>query len=258
MSLDGVRVAVTRASAQAGGLKAILEERGAEVLELPLIFVTPDAEPQTVADVFAEIASYEWVIFTSVNGVNGFFHFFDKSFKDLRCFGGARIACVGAATKKAVESYRLEVDLVPEEAVAEALAESLIAYQDIESVKMLVVTGNRNGDALPKILEEKGRAIVDKFPVYRTDYTDLEGDAAADSFRKHGADVITFTSSSTVDSFVAQAKHLQIEASAKKPKACSIGPVTSETMRAKGMPVDAEAKEATLEALADAVEKVSG
>ena len=96
---------------------------------------------------------------------------------------------------------------------------------------------------------------MDTFPVYQTLKIDLTNDPAADSFRRQGADVVTFTSPSTVNSFVDQASHLQLEKEARHPLTCSIGPVTSDAMRKVGMSVDIEATEPTLDGIVQALLK---
>jgi uroporphyrinogen-III synthase len=118
---------------------------------------------------------------------------------------------------------------------------------------MLVVTGNRNRDDLVKTLETDGRAIVDIFPVYRTELNDLTQDPAAQAFREGGADALAFTSASTVESFVKQAKQLQVAPGGRRPLACAIGPLTAAALRAQGLTVEVEAPEHSLDGLVAAV-----
>ncbi|MGF1532050.1 MAG: uroporphyrinogen-III synthase [Puniceicoccaceae bacterium] len=252
-SLQGKRVVVTRAPSQLARLTSLLSEWGAEVVELPLIEVREKIDPDLEAEVFKGLAVYEWVVFTSANGVRYFFDAFFRQFSDLRCLGPCRIGCVGKATQKAVQRFNLEVDLAPKASTALALGEEMLEFQGFDSVKVLVVTGNRNGDELPKLLEDAGRAIVDTFPVYETVERSLDDDPGAADFRAMGADWITFTSGSTVEAFVRQAKFLVLAEGARKPKTCSIGPVTSEIMRKLGLPVDLEVKEPSVDAMVDAM-----
>ncbi len=252
--LQGKRIVVTRSPQQAPELSLKLRAVGAESLELPLIRIQPCFDPETSQDVFAEIAHYDWLVFTSFNGVKYFFEQFFKHFEDIRSLGFIRIAAVGKGTAKAIHTHHLKVDLIPEEATSEALGEALCQEQSLDSVKILIVTGNLNRDVLEKKLNEAA-AIVDTFPVYETLKTDLSGDSVADSFRKNGADAVTFTSPSTVKSFVDQASHLQLEKTARRPLTCSIGPVTSEAMRKIGMTVDIEAEEHTLDGMVQALVK---
>jgi uroporphyrinogen III methyltransferase / synthase len=253
--LFGRRVVVTRAREQAGKLKVMLEKAGAEVLELPLIEVKPACEKEVVAEVLSCIASYEWVLFTSANGVREFFNLFFRAFQDIRSFGPMRIACVGAATAKEVEKFNLEVELVPEDSTAENLAKALVDTDSLDSANVLVVTGNRNREVLVKLLEEVGRAIVDVMPLYETDYADVEKAPALDYYRSHGADAIVFTSSSTVDSYSEQEDVLTLREGARKPIHCSIGPLTSESLNENGLSVDLEASKSSLEAVVETLVK---
>ena len=245
--LMGKKIVVTRARDQAGQLTALLESNGAEVIELPFIQVQPDFNPQQLAEILAGIAIYEWIIFTSVNGVTAFFDLFYKAFEDIRCLGPMRIAAVGVATARAIESHHLKVDLIPENANGDSLADAFIQNEGIESIQMLVVTGNQNRETLVKRLETEGGAIVDTLPLYKTTKTDLSEHPAAERFRKEGADAVLFTSSSTVKSFVDQAAALKLEPDAKKPAFGSIGPVTTNCLKELGLSVVFESKHASLD-----------
>jgi len=250
--LFGRRIVVTRNPSQARALTERLEARGAEVLEMPLVQVQHSADSEIVDDVFAEIGSYEWLIFSSVNGVKGFFDLFFRKFEDIRSLGFLRIAAVGSATATAVEEHRLKVDLVPVNADGESLVEALLNQQTMDNSKVLVVTGNLGRGIIEERLEE-AQAIVDVMPVYRTERTDLGTHPSASVFRRSGADAITFTSPSAVRSFVAQAGSLQPESGARTPITCSIGPVTSAAMREAGMPVDVEASQQSLDGIVKAL-----
>jgi len=249
--LFGRRIVVTRSREQASDLSAALAALGAETLELPLIEVSED-EGSTGEDIWPSLGSYQWIFFTSPNGVKYFFEKFYRRFDDLRCFGGMRIACVGETTAAAVREQRLAVDVIPDEAVSDALAEAVIREENLEHQAVLVVTGNRNRETLVDQLEE-AKAIVDVFPVYQTALTDLSRQPSAERFRQVGADAITFASSSAVDSFVRQAEHLQPGEGARRPKGVAIGPRTAERMRELGLPVDRMAKEASIKGLVEAV-----
>ncbi len=250
--LLGRRIVVTRNRDQAGELTGRLETLGASVLELPLVRVSPVEDKDLWAEVFPELGSYDWLVFTSANGVRHFFSAFFKVFPDLRALGVMRIACIGEATAAAVRDLHLEVELTPAKAVAEELAELMIKTGSLDNAKVLVVTGNLNRDVLVQELEE-ARAIVDCFPAYKTEPTDLMDEPVAQEFRELGADAVLFTSSSGVHSYVAQAAALQLSDTAKRPRLGSIGPITSETLRHAKLPVDFEAAAATLDALVAAV-----
>lgn len=250
--LAGRRVVVTRAREQAGPLCDQLERLGAEVVALPLIRISAAADPAIRADVFAEIGTYEWLVFSSVNGVRFFFDAFFSKFSDIRALGTVRIAAVGPATAAAIKELHLAVEVMPAKHVAEELADALLAQQSMENVRVLVVTGDRNRDVIVQRLGA-AHAIVDQFPVYKTENSDLGSDSAADEFRRRGADAILFTSASGVHSFVDQAGLLALAKGATQPIAGSIGPVTSEAMRKAGMPIGFEAHESTIEGLVRAL-----
>lgn len=243
-------IVLTRAQDQASALHALLESQGARVLDLPLISISPDYDVETLQDVFQDIALYEWIVFTSQNGVKYFFEFFFKRFQDLRCLGPMRIACVGEATAKALRKLHLEVDFCPQEATAKALATELVKEQSLEHSKVLVISGNLNSKDLPRILEQEGKAIVDTLQVYKTEHQSVLGHPSSEAFRKTGADAILFTSPSTVHAFYAQAKDLQISPGGKAPLAGSMGPSTSEALKSYGLSPSFEAHPRTLEGFA--------
>lgn len=245
--LFGKRIVVTRAREQAGELSKLLKTQGAEVLELPFINIETDYDPNTVTEVFAGMAVYEWIIFTSANGVKVFFELFYKAFKDIRCLGPMRIAAVGQATAREIHRHHLKVDLIPEKANADALADKLIGDEGVESQKVLVVTGNRNRETLVQRLENEGRAIVDTLPLYRTGRSDLQNHPAAERFRNEGADAVLFTSSSTVQSFIEQKTALALQDGARQPDYGSIGPLTSKSLKKHDLPIAFEAPHANLE-----------
>lgn len=252
LPLYGRRVAITRTRDQNSELREKLEVLGAEVLELPLIRVTKDVSKEGLVEILAELGRYDWIVFTSANGVRFFFEEFFKGFDDVRALGGLRFACVGAATAREIERHHLKVECQPATATGESLADALIATGSLDHAKVIVVCGNLNRDILVKKLEA-GRAIVDRLPLYRTEKTDLASEPVADDFRQHGADAILFASSSAVQSFTEQAKGLKLAKGAKRPLAGSIGPQTSETMKKLGLPVDFTAKQPSLDALVEAL-----
>lgn len=250
--LLGRRVAVTRNRERASDLSTLLEKQGAEVVPLPLLSIVPTVDPEIEEEIYDELGSYDWIVFSSANGVRCFFDRLIERFEDIRSLGMLRIAAVGEATAKAIRAYKLRVDLVPTRATADDLAEALVDTGEIEHAKIVLITGNLGRDVLFDRLND-ARAIVDRFPVYRTEKTDLSDHPGATDFRTQGADAILFTSSSAVRSFVAQAGLLKLEEGARRPIAGSIGPITSETMREIGLPVDFEAKQSNLPALVDAL-----
>lgn len=252
--LKNRRIVITRPEEQNSALRGVLEARGANVVEMPLIEITLDGDEDVAAEVFAAISEYDWLVFTSANGVRGFFKKFFARFKDLRWLGPCRIACVGPATQKAVEELHLETDVVPETHTGDALAEKLIAEHDLENLKICVVTGNRNPDTLARRLSEEARAIVDAFPCYSSGDADVSEHPALADFRTNGADFIVFASGSAVQSFGAQATSLRLEKTAVQPRAVAIGEPTARALRQAGIPVAGIAAAATPESIAAAIE----
>jgi uroporphyrinogen-III synthase len=258
LTLSGRRIAVTRAREQASELAGKLIALGAEVIELPLITVSKEIDKHTLHDALSELGGYDWIVFTSANGVRYFFEEFYRIYDDVRSLGLLRFAAVGDTTAKAITDQHIRVECQPKVATAEALADELIATGSLDSAKVLVISGNLNREALVQKLEE-ARAIVDRLQVYKTEKTNLSDDPVAADFRARGADAILFASSSAVQSFVDQARALTLEKGAKRPLAGSIGPQTSETMKQVGMPIDFTAKTPSLDALVDAlVRKLKG
>ena len=254
LSLTGRRIAVTRAREQSPELAAKLAALGAEVVELPLITISKEIDLHVLHDALSELGGYDWIVFTSANGVRYFLEEFYRVFDDVRSLGLLRFAAIGDTTAAAIREHHLKIECQPKVATAADLAAALIATGSLDSAKLLVITGNQNRDDLVINLEAAG-AIVDRLQVYKTEQTDLAADPAATDFRAHGADAILFASSSAVQSFVDQAAALKLAKAAKRPLAGSIGPQTSETMKKVGMPIDFTAKTPSLDALVEALVK---
>jgi uroporphyrinogen III methyltransferase/synthase len=252
LPLFGRRIVITRTREQGSELRDKLEALGAEVIELPLIKVTKSVDRQNMADVFLEMGSYDWIAFTSPNGVKYFFEEFFRVFDEIRNLGLLRFACVGEATARAIRALHLKVECMPEIATAESLADALIATGSLDSAKILVVSGNLNRDILVTKLEE-ARAIVDVFGVYKTEKTDLANDVSAEEFRQRGADALLFCSSSAAQSYYDQRKTLQLTEGARKPLIGSIGPQTSATLKELGLATSFEAAKPSLDELVEAL-----
>ncbi|HVZ63199.1 MAG TPA: uroporphyrinogen-III synthase [Lacunisphaera sp.] len=252
-SLVGRRIVLTRPREQNTEWRLKLEGLGATVLELPLIQVAKDVNLETLAEVLPEFGTYEWILFTSVNGVRYFFEEFIRVHEDIRALGLIRIGAVGEATATAIRELHLRVDLQPKKATADELAKALIARESMDSAKILVITGSRNREDLVQKLEE-ARAIVDVLPVYRTVEANTGSDPVAVDFRARGADAIFFASPSAAQSFFDQAAALKLGPKARRPLAGSIGPSTTAAMKQLGLPVDFEATEASLDGLVAALQ----
>lgn len=243
--LFGKKILVPRPRKQAGELSQLLEDYGADVLEVPFIDIQEDYDRDSITNVFTDITSYEWIVFTSSNGVDLFFDLLYKAYQDIRSIGLSQIATVGRATARAVRSHKLKVSLMPKVANSNSLADALIENQTLDNVKILLVTGDRNSDVLFKRLQDEGRAIVDRLPLYKNIRTDLSKNENFKRFKESGADCVLFTSSSTVHNYLEATKSLEL-LDGLKPKFGSIGVKTSETLRKHNMPIAFESPKANL------------
>lgn len=250
--LQGRRIVLTRNPEGSSRLSERLTALGADIIEVPLIEVRHDVDAGAAAEVFKELASYEWMLFTSRNGVKHFFKTFFTVYDDIRSLGFVRIGAVGKGTLEALAEYHLKADLVAPNATAKDFAIALAEEESLDNLKVLVVTGNRNREDLVKALWEE-RAIVDSLQVYSTHFCDLSGDAGAKRFRKEGADALVFASASAVEAFGEQAAHLALEKGATVPALCSFGPTTSGKMEQAGIPVAVEAESPGLEGMVGAL-----
>jgi uroporphyrinogen-III synthase len=250
--LAGRRIVLTRDPEGAARLGERLRSLGAEIMEIPLIAVHADLDRLAAGEVFKEFASYEWLLFTSRNGVKHFMEAFLEAFDDIRSLGFVRIGAIGKGTVEALREYHLRADLMAPRATARDLAKALEAEQTLDNLKVLVITGNRNREELVRELWEN-RAIVDTLRVYATDLVDLAGNAAAARFRAEGADALVFASASAVRAFGEQAAHLALQKGARVPALCSFGPATSERMQQAGIPVAVEAKEPGIDGMVEAL-----
>jgi uroporphyrinogen III methyltransferase/synthase len=246
--LRGKRIVVTRTRAQAGVLSVGLRELGGDVYELPTIRIEPPSDLRAFAELVQDVHSYDWLVFTSPNGVSAFFEMFYKLYSDARSMGGVRIGAIGPATAKRVRDFHLAVDLQPSEFVAEAIIREFQEKEgSLENQRFLLARAEQAREVLPEELSRLG-AIVDEAVAYRTvpETEDVSGGIAR--FRAEGADLITFTSSSTVENFMALQLPLPPEM-----KTASIGPITSQTMRKLGLRVDIEASQYDIPGLIKAV-----
>lgn len=241
--LAGLRILVTRAQQQAGELANRLRRLGAEAVELPVIALAPPEDLAPLHAAVSRMTEYDWVIFTSVNGVEWFF----------RLAGGlpalaARFCAVGPATAKALREHGIEPQLMPAEFVAEGLLEALAA-EPLEGRRFLLPRAAVARDVLPEQLRARG-AIVDDVPVYRNVVpADLPAAAQALLSGSGKPDWITLTSSSTVKNLLAAAGKERLEGI----RLASIGPVTTATARQHGLEIAAEADPHTIDGLVEAI-----
>jgi len=248
MPLLGVRVAVTRARELAGDLAAKLRARGAEVVELATIEIRPPADPAPFECALKAIGTFDWIVFTSANGVRAFAARRGQDAPKLR----AAICAIGPATRQAAEEAGLVVSLMPEKYVAESLV-AAFAGVDLRGKRILLPRAAVARDVVPDELRRLG-AHVEVVEAYRTAVPADAASRAAGLFREGARpDWITFTSSSTVRNFVSTAGLASLDG----VRVASIGPVTSATAVKLGIAVDVEASTYTTDGLVDAVVSAS-
>ena len=247
LPLFGRRIVVTRAREQAGELSDQLRALGAEAIEFPTIEIRPAADSAPLDEAIARLPDYDWLIFTSVNGVRYFMERLDRSSRDLRALK-ARLCAIGPATRAAVEALHLKVDLVPEEYVAESLVAAFETH-DLSGKRVLLPRAAVARDLVPVALSARG-ALVDVVEAYRTVVPERAAIDAKKIFRAgKRLDWITFTSSSTVKNFLAAAGSEAIAGA----RIASIGPVTTKTIRMHGLDATVEAEPYTIDGLIRAI-----
>jgi uroporphyrinogen-III synthase len=289
-ALAGVRVLVGRARHQAGALSAELRKHGADVIEIPFIEIREPKSFQPLDSALKNLRSYDWLILTSVNGVEALWDRMEKKREGndfssaLKTQGSSRalapegkrlhIAAIGPATKKAIEQRGAKVDVVPQEYVAEAVVRSL--KSKVKGKRVLLVRAKIARDVIPRELCKAG-AEVDVVEAYETVVPSSSRRRLRAALRNRPPHVVTFTSSSTVRNFVelvgshATRKSLPPRRGRgrSRPRGlnhpelegmlmASIGPVTSATLRELGLPVDISAKEFTIPGLVKAIVRALG
>jgi uroporphyrinogen III methyltransferase/synthase len=252
--LFGRRVVVTRAREQAAALADALEARGAEVLLFPTIAIAPPDDPAPLARAVAAAAGYDWMFFTSVNGVRAFFAAFAAAGRDVRELHRVRLGAIGPETAAELRHRLLVPALVPEEFRAEGLVAAL-AGTPVDGARVLLPRAAGARAVLPDALRARG-AIVDEVIAYRAVApagADVEGLAGA--LEAGDVDAVTFTSSSTVRHFVSMLGPARVAAVMRggRPVVACIGPVTAKTAAELGLTVGPVPADYTAPALAEAL-----
>ena len=245
--LFGKRILVTRAQAQASTLSELLLGEGADVIDMPATKIESTDSPEVDA-VIGRVATYRWIIFTSQNGVRVFWDALRRHGLDTRALGAAKIAAVGPATADALLDRGIAVDVAPERFVAEALLDALRERDDVRGSRVLYAAAEGARDVLPQGLEDFG-AMVDRLNLYRSVVDGAGADEVRTKLLEGEVDLVTFTSASAVRAFVTTVG----DDAAKRAKTASIGPVTSEAIRAAGMEIAVESEVATMGGLVDAI-----
>ena len=247
-----MRVLVGRARHQASALSGELKKLGAQVLEIPFIEIRQPRSYQPLDSALKNLGEYDWLILTSVNGVDAMWSRMTKLKLTGKRLQHAHIAAIGPATKKAIEQRGVKVDVVPKEYVAESVVRSL--RRRVKGKRVLLVRAKVARDVIPRELRKAG-AHVDVVEAYETvvPQSSRKRLRAALKNPHRRPHVVTFTSSSTVRNFVTLLGGSRVHPSLDGILTASIGPVTSSTLRELGLGVDIEAKEFTIPGLVEAI-----
>ena len=250
--LFGKRILVTRAKEQAGELTQLLRAYGADPVECPTIEIVPPESWEELDGAVASLARYQWLIFTSVNGVRPFMERLHRQGLDSRALSGLRIACIGPRTAQELATYGLRADLLPSEFQAEGLVEAMKAA-GVAGQQVLIPRAAVARELLPEQLRALG-AAVSVVTAYRTICPAADRAWVKDLLRQGAIHVITFASSSTVRNFTQlfDGRDEMKALTAGAAVAC-IGPITAQTASELGMPATITAAENTIPALVEAI-----
>jgi len=248
--LFGKRILVTRAREQAGSFTQLLEEAGAEVVEFPTIVILPPEEWAPLDQAIARLREYQWLVFTSANGVRFFWERLRRAGRDTRDLAGITVCAIGPATAAALEAQGVRADVVPAEFRAEALAEA-IGTDRIQGARVLVARAAEAREVLPEDLLRRG-ARVDVVPAYRTVKNSADAGDLLRLLEEGKIHAVTFTSSSTVTHFLDLLGERAAEL-LRSVTVASIGPITAETAARHGIVSQVVPEPYTIPALSEAL-----
>ena len=252
--LMGKKILVTRARKQASDLVKLLSDLGADCLEFPVIRVDPPDDLKPLDLAISNLSDYQWLIFTSVNGVEFFFErLFNKAGKDVRALNHIQTAVIGTATEKKLLKFGLKSDIIPKSFMAESIVEAF-AKKNVRGKKMLLPRAQKGRSVLPVELARMG-GVVDDVAVYSTNTENTNSEHVMDLLSQGEIDIITFTSSSTVQNFFNMLPLEKCKMVMEKIETACIGPITAETARKTGFNVNLTADTYTIPGLCDAILK---
>ncbi len=249
--LLGKRIVVTRAREQASELVNLLYENGAECIELPTIKVEPPDDLSPLDKAIENLSTYDWIIFTSANGVSFFFDRLFSKGRDVRSLGSLKTAVIGPATEKKLHGYGIKSDIVPDSYIAESIIDSF-KKEEVKGKKIMLPRASEARAILPEKLIEMG-AFVDEITAYKTSAVCDESVDLIRELKNKTIDMVTFTSSSTVINFAALLPAGIIGELMKDIAVAAIGPVTADTAKKMGMEVQIIANSFTIPGLCEAI-----
>ena len=249
--LMGKKIVVTRAREQASDLTRLLSDLGAECLECPTIEIQPPDDLKPLDMAIKNLLSYDWLIFTSVNGVKFFFERLFAKGMDVRALHNLQTATIGPATAKKLLGFGLNSDIIPETYRAESIVEAFVK-KEISGKKILLPRAKEARPILPVELGKMG-AVVDEVTAYCTKKVPGRANFLLKKLQEKKIDLITFTSSSTVKNFRKLLPSENLKTLMAGVTIASIGPITAETAKKLGFEVHIVAKSFTIEGLCEAI-----
>ncbi|MCD4675045.1 MAG: uroporphyrinogen-III synthase, partial [Desulfobacula sp.] len=249
--LFGKRIVITRARAQASDLVSMLTGLGAQCIEIPTIQIVPPKDLNPLKQCIKNINNYDWLIFTSVNGVKFFFDTLFDMGRDVRALGHLKFACIGPVTKERLKDFGIISDILPETYRAESVIDAFSTVE-IKDKKVLLPRAKTARTILPEELTNMG-ARVDEVTAYETRLNDDRKEELISLLKKNEIDAVTFTSSSTVSNFMSLLESKDAKKLLKNIVTACIGPITADTARALNIEPDIEAREYTIQGLVDSL-----
>ncbi|MCK5163579.1 MAG: uroporphyrinogen-III C-methyltransferase [Desulfobacula sp.] len=249
--LFGKRIVITRARAQASDLVSMLTRLGAQCIEIPTIQIVPPKDLNPLKQCIKNINNYDWLIFTSVNGVKFFFDTLFDMGGDVRALGHLKFACIGPVTKERLKDFGIISDILPETYRAESVIDAFSTVE-IKDKKVLLPRAKTARTILPEELTNMG-ARVDEVTAYETRLNDDRKEELISLLKKNEIDAVTFTSSSTVSNFMSLLESKDAKKLLKNIVTACIGPITADTARALNIEPDIEAREYTIQGLVDSL-----
>ncbi|MBW7897526.1 Uroporphyrinogen-III C-methyltransferase [Candidatus Brocadiaceae bacterium B188] len=250
--LFGKTIVVTRSREQASEFADQLYELGAQVIEFPTIEISKPDAIQPLDEAINNLQSYNWLVFTSINGVDAFFQRLFEQGKDIRDLKGLKVCAIGPATEDGIKKYYIKVDCRPPKFVAESVVEELKKLTTIKGEKFLLPRADIARSFLPEELQKLGGKVTD-LVAYKTIMAQPRNVNLADKIRNGEIDIITFTSSSTVRNFAELIGKRDLLALNENVKFASIGPITTQTAEEMGLRVTIKANEYTISGLISAI-----
>jgi uroporphyrinogen-III synthase len=251
MDLQGKKILVTRAKAQASALSLQIMKNNGVPVEMPLITCKSISDKKAIHKAIEELHTYDWLVFTSKNGIDFFFDEIDKKIGGIVIPTTCKIAVVGKKTEEIIENYRVKVDLIPENFVAESLLESLLKVVKKDE-KVLIPRGNLARNIIQENLRNNGIDVTD-LVVYENIVESKSKQRLLSAIENQEIDIVTFTSSSTVDNFVQLLEGTNWRKYIDHIIFASIGPITSRTMIKHQLPVHIEPEEYTLHGMLNSI-----